>query len=96
MNPEPADVTNGYWMPTIVVNEGVEFEREKLLATFEQEGIDGRVFFWPLSSLPMFTPKPENIISHSIYKRAINLPSYHDLSTSQIERVCALVRSTLK
>jgi len=96
MNPEPVDVTNGYWMPTIVVNEGVEFEREELLATFEKEDIDGRVFFWPLSSLPMFTPRPENVVSHSIYKRAVNLPSYHDLSTSQIERVSAVVRSTLK
>jgi perosamine synthetase len=35
MNPEPAGTTNGYWMSTIVVDEGVPFNREDLLAAFK-------------------------------------------------------------
>lgn len=91
MNPEPAGIQNGFWMPTIVVNEGINFSREKLLHEFNINKIDGRVFFWPLSMLPMFEEKPENVISYSTYGRAVNLPSYHDISKTQMDRVIDLV-----
>ncbi|MBK6925370.1 MAG: DegT/DnrJ/EryC1/StrS family aminotransferase [Thermomonas sp.] len=79
MNPELPDTTNGYWMPTMVVNEGVPFDREALLSAFKAANIDGRVFFWPLSSLDLFEVASPNAVSKSISVRAINLPSYHDL-----------------
>ncbi|WP_198012285.1 DegT/DnrJ/EryC1/StrS family aminotransferase [Desulfosarcina sp. BuS5] len=79
MNPEPVGMTNGYWMPTIVVDEGMPFNRENLLTAFKADNIDGRVFFWPLSMLSMFEAKPENFVGYGLYERAINLPTYHDL-----------------
>lgn len=91
MNPEPDGTQNGYWMPSIVVDEAINFVRENLLTRFKEENIDGRVFFWPLSIQPMFEARPENRISHEIYKRAVNLPSYHDLPQSDIERVVEVV-----
>ena len=63
MNPEPPGTTNGYWMPTVVMDETVSFDREALLKAFGADQIDGRVFFWPLSSLPMFEARPENTVS---------------------------------
>lgn len=95
MNPEKLDTVNGYWMPSIVVDESITFDREKLLSSFHADSIDGRVFFWPLSSLPMFTSRPENQISYVIYPQAINLPSYHGLDLRQIQRVCNVIRSAL-
>jgi len=95
MNPELAGTKNGLWMPSILVNEGVQFDREALLASFKADNIDGRVFFWPLSMLPMFEEKPENIVSYSLYKRAINLPTYHDLTDAEMDRVINLVRKSL-
>jgi perosamine synthetase len=92
MNPEPEGTTNGYWMPTIVVDEGVPFNRDDLLATFKAENIDGRVFFWPLSMLSMFEAKPENTVSYGLYERAVNLPSYHDLSEIEVDRVVRKVK----
>jgi len=91
MNPEPEGTVNGYWMPSLVVNEGVAFDREALLALFKENNIDGRVFFWPLSMLPMFVDCPGNSTSYSIYNRAINLPTYHDISAGDIEKVCGCV-----
>ncbi len=93
MNPELSGTRNGYWMPTILVHEGVRFDREALLETFNSEEIDGRVFFWPLSMLPMFADQPEHHISYGLYKRAVNLPSYHDLTENEMLRVIACVRS---
>jgi perosamine synthetase len=92
MNPEPAHTVNGYWMPTIVVGESVAFERDALLAAFKADQIDGRVFFWPLSMLPMFEEQTQNAVSYSLYKRAVNLPSYHDLTESEMDRVIRKIK----
>ena len=91
MNPEPPGTVNGFWMPTVVVDEAIAFDRERLLADFAGEHIDGRVFFWPLSLLPMFARKPENAVSYALYPRAVNLPSYHDLTEGEMARVVALI-----
>lgn len=96
MNHEPRGIINGCWMPTIVANPEVPFDREELLKRFADAEIDGRVFFWPLTSLPMFTSQPEHRVAYSLYSRAVNLPSYHDLTDGEIDRVCAVVREVME
>jgi len=95
MNPEPEGITNGYWMPTMVVNEGVSFDRESLLTAFRSGCIDGRAFFWPLSMLPMFADQSGNCVSYGLYNRAVNLPSYHDLTEQEMSRVIAVIENIL-
>jgi perosamine synthetase len=58
-------------------------------------GIESRPFFYPLSSLPMFEERKENVVSYNIYERAINLPSYHELEFPQVERVADEVKNFL-
>ena len=87
MNPEPVGVENGAWMPTVVFSNESGITREKLLKAFATENADARVFFWPLSSLTMFDSVDENKNSYSLHNRAINLPSYHDISKQEIERI---------
>jgi perosamine synthetase len=96
MNPEPVGTVNGYWMPTIVIDETVPFDREALLNELNVNDIDGRVFFWPLSMLPYFPDHPENVVALGLYKRAINLPTYHDIETQNIQRVCAIIERVIK
>ena len=91
MNPEPEGIVNGAWMPTVVFAPDVGVTREGLQAAFAAENIDARVFFWPLSSLPMFKPAQTNTHSWSIPDRAINLPSYHDITAKEQDRVCTLI-----
>lgn len=95
MNPEPPGTRNGFWMPTMVVDEGVAFDRDALLAAFKADDIDGRVFFWPLSMLPMFERQPGNAVSYGLYARAVNLPTYHDLTEAEMDRVVRHVRQCL-
>ena len=92
-NPEPENTKNGYWMPTIIVDEGIKFDRDDVLKKFSQENIDARVFFWPLSSLPMFDEVKQNHVSYSLNVRGINLPSYHDLTEEQQERVIKVINN---
>lgn len=96
MNPEPAGTQNGFWMPTVVFHESTRVTRETLQAAFAQENIDARVFFWPLSSLPAFDPVPANTLAYDVPGRAINLPSYHELTLEGIERVVAIVRKVMQ
>ena len=86
MNAEPDGVEIGAWMPTIVFPDTPGFDRDVLLATLKNHGIDARVFFYPLSSLDTFA-HVANPIAYSISRRAINLPSYHDLSHEDIAYV---------
>jgi len=96
LNPEPPDTINGAWMPTVVFDRALGITREPLQAAFAADNIDARVFFHPLSSLPMFKPVPQNRVAQDIPQRAINLPSYHDLSTAEQDRIVSTVLHAAK
>lgn len=95
MNPEPAGTVNGAWMPTLVFAPETGVTRERLQAAFAADNIDARVFFHPLSSLPMFGSKPGAPHAADIVRRAINLPSYHDMTDEEQQRVATLVKDVL-
>ena len=92
MNPEPDGVLNGAWMPTAVFGRDSGVTAEQIRMDFSKENIDARVFFHPLSSLSMFDDMGKNLVASDISGRAINLPSYHDMSTSDLERVIEVVQ----
>lgn len=91
MNPEAEGTTIGAWMPTVVFDAETGVSREVLQDAFAVADIDARVFFHPLSSLPMFEPMPRNVVAWDIPGRAINLPSYHDLTDGELCRVCQVI-----
>lgn len=92
-NPEPEGTRNGAWMPTVVIDRDLGITREQMVSAFAANNIDARVFFHPLSSLPMFQPVPGNRHAYDIPERAINLPSYHDMTDEQITRVADVIKS---
>ncbi len=95
MNPEKLGTTNGYWMPTLVFTAETGVTRDNLQAAFAAENIDARVFFHPLSSLPMFENQQRNVNAWAIPQRAINLPSFHDITLVEQDRVIDITRQFL-
>ncbi|MEM9635917.1 MAG: DegT/DnrJ/EryC1/StrS family aminotransferase [Pseudomonadota bacterium] len=95
LNPEPPHGVNGAWMPTAVFDRELEISREDLQKAFSEANIDARVFFYPLSSLPMFEPVSKNVVARDIPERAINLPSFHDITECEMDRVVAVITSCL-
>ena len=93
LNFEPAGCEIGAWMPTVVFSRELGVTREEIQARFELANIDARVFFYPLSVLPLFwdAAKFGGDNSEDIAGRAINLPSYHDMTDDDISRVCSVV-----
>jgi perosamine synthetase len=98
MNPELAGTRVGAWMPTVVFGVSTGVLAADAIAVFQQQNIDARVFFHPLSSLPMFEGQAHNTRNphaSDIARRAINLPSFHDITLPEIERVAQVVRSAV-
>ncbi|MCU1347486.1 MAG: rfbE [Acidobacteria bacterium] len=93
MNPEPEGTRNGAWMPTVVFEAATGVTREDLSAAFELANIDARVFFHPLSSLPMFEGHSGGSHAMDIARRAINLPSFHEMTISEQDRVIEVIAS---
>ena len=95
LNPEPEGVINGFWMPNIVFDKKLGISRDQLQVVFSSENIDARVFFWPLSSLSFFNETSGNYNSCGIPERAINLPSFHDISQDEQSRVIDVLLSLI-
>ncbi len=87
LNPEQSGTINGSWMPTLVFNNQNIVDISALIHSLREQGIDARVFFPPLSSLPMFENVTPNQNAYSISKRALNLPSFHEITQFQLQRV---------
>ena len=100
MNPESQDTINGFWMPTVIFPKESSMTRERLQSLLQSENIDARVFFWPLSDMPMFSSTRTTINSTTIPRFSINLPSYIDMAFDDIDRVSELIindyKSTLR
>jgi perosamine synthetase len=92
MNPEQNGCENGAWMPNLVVSTNTGIEYKDLLFACRESGIDARAFFWSMSSLPMFKTDLNMTISRSVSSRAINLPSFFDISLEQINHVIQTIR----
>jgi perosamine synthetase len=95
LNPESPGTTIGAWMPSAVFDPATGVTREKLQSAFAADNIDARVFFYPLSGLPMFDEQRDNRHAWDIPGRAINLPSYHDIMPCEQDRVVAVIRECL-
>lgn len=91
MNPEPNGCRNGFWMPTVVFARETGVTQADAIAAFKAANIDARVFFHPLSALGHFELRHDTPLSHDISGRAINLPTYHDMTDQDM----ALVVDTL-
>jgi len=95
MNPEHSYTKNSYWLPTVVFDKSLNFDREAFFAFMKENNIDSRPFFYPLSSLPMFEHKKENKVANDICYRGVNLPSFHDISEYQVIRITELIKQFL-
>ncbi len=96
LNYEQNYIKNSYWMPTIILDEELNVNRDDFIAYLNKEGIDARPFFYPISSFSNFKEKQENIISYTLSKNGINLPSNYDMEYSDIKYIYTKIEKYLK
>ena len=102
LNFERPEVTNTFWMVTLVVDPSYRLSTSDMMDYFDQHSIDTRPFLPPLSSLAALSPydtvsgaAERNSVAYDIATRSINLPSALMLDESQVDRVCAHLRELL-
>lgn len=103
LNYEPPGTLNTYWMVTIVLDQSYGLTGKDLMDRFDQEQIESRPFFHPLSAQKAFANAPDaaqarerNVVSYSVSPRALNLPSALTLTEAQVDRVCSALRRMLE
>ena len=94
LNPEPEHVHNGVWCTALVFGKSHGLLKEEIIERLAAEGLPGRPFFWPLSSLPAYPNRQvkgsvENPVAYDVSSRAINLPSALNIQEGDIDRMCA-------
>ena len=102
LNVDRPEVTNTFWMVTMVVDPSYRLSTSDMMAYFDRQSIDTRPFLPPLSSLAAFAAydtvngaSERNPVAYDIAARSINLPSALVLTETQVDRVCAHVRELL-
>ncbi|MGC4795748.1 DegT/DnrJ/EryC1/StrS family aminotransferase [Micromonospora saelicesensis] len=86
----------GGWMPTIEWLDPTGISAAEVRRTLAAAGIDARPVFPSLSGLPLFDQPAEPCpVARRFATRALNLPSYHDISEFDIDRVCTAVTKVL-
>lgn len=96
MNVEPEGTKNLFWMPSVIFGDSYSFDRDALIKGMNADGIGIRPFFYPVSMFPMFESAKDNVVSWSLYKRGINLPSYHDMTRDDVSTVCKALRENIQ
>ncbi len=84
--------TNVYWMICIELIGYDEKQRDMVMKRLKEYAIDSRPFFYPVSQMPMYNSKADTPITHKVYQRGINLPSYFDLKKEQVTYICQKIK----
>ena len=98
LNPEPEGTLNSYWMPTVVLGPSYQPTVERRNAWIDAcvaQGVEARPFFYPVSSMPMYTDVSTNTVSRELSASGINLPSSYELTTEDIGRVVTTLHQAI-
>lgn len=74
---EPVHAQSNYWLNTILLEQGLEHERDTVLQTLNDNGIQARPVWTLLHKLPMYKtcPKMDLTTAENLENRLINIPS---------------------
>jgi perosamine synthetase len=93
LNAEATWARSIYWMSSVVLGDKARVGRDDVIKGLKERGVDSRPFFPPMSSFPMFKScAAENPVAYRVSKNGINLPSGHNLTEDEIERVCTALK----
>ena len=90
---EEACATSSYWMVTVLAS--TEAQRDGLRDHLKTHGVETRPMFYPAHRMPAFYSDASFPVAEQLSGRGMNLPSYPDLSESEVEMICGLIRAYL-
>jgi len=85
---------NVYWVICLECDFWNEERRSQFQIILRNKNIDSRPYFYPISDMPMYK-KAITPVVHRIYKKGLNLPTYFDLSLSEVDYICETIKIEL-
>ncbi len=95
LNSQRDGYKNVYWMVCLELNNFDESQRDQFIIKLKEKNIDSRPYFYPISDMPVYY-KANTPITHKVYQKGINLPSYFDIRKEDVDTVCNTIRELLK
>lgn len=87
---EMPGTVHSFWMCSIAVNDPAI--RNPLREHLKQAGVETRPLFFPSHTMPHCATEETFPVAESLASRGINLPSYPDLSSGQVESICEQIK----
>lgn len=94
LNHQASWAKNVYWMVCLELDGYAENQRDELIKKLKTKGIDSRPYFYPISDMPMYE-SVNTPVCHKVYQRGLNLPSYYDITKTQVEQVCKQLKGLI-
>ena len=88
---EDENVVHSYWMNSVVTRSNEE--RKKLSDYLEDNGIETRPTFYPVHLMPMYLEDGDYPVAEKIGLKGLNLPSWPNLGSENIEFICEKIHS---
>jgi perosamine synthetase len=95
LSPQAPWAESSFWIMCAVLDESRFGQRDDVMASLEEDGIETRPFFYPLHTLPMYQPLNEGRrfpVAEDLARRGINLPSSAMLTRQDVAYVCERLR----
>jgi perosamine synthetase len=86
---------SAYWMVCLEVDWFDDKRRDGFMQALRSRGIDSRPYFCTLSSMPMYQQAPLPVAARKA-QIGLNLPSFYELTKSDVRRVGSDVNALLK
>ena len=102
LNYEAKNTKSTFWIAAAIIDKKYGLKKEELVNKLKPYGIDGRPFFYPISSMPAYARyrrgkdmKKINPVSYEISPYGICLPSAANITESDVEYVCDCLKKIL-
>lgn len=83
---------HSFWMVSILTRDAKD--RDSLRLYLKECGVETRPLFYPVHQMDMYLCPNESFpVAENLAARGINLPSYPDLTKSDVEQICAHIHA---
>lgn len=87
-------VRHSYWMVSILVDKPEQ--RDPLRAALAESGIETRPLFYPVHTMPMYSPKyQKHPVAENLGWRGINVPSWPNIEKDEIHFISSIIEKSL-
>jgi len=94
LNHQASWAKNVYWMVCLELDGYIEAQRDEFIQKLKAKNIDSRPYFYPVSDMPVYEDA-NTPITHKVYQRGLNLPSYFDITKEQVHYISEKIKELL-